>query len=230
MLRRWLGRSVAEVANTLMELASTSYELAQATKAQADLDANLSALREALAARGEPARIGDRLYFGDKLINDDVEIVDHVRREHGGAATIFLGDQRISTNIAGDDGRRAVGTRLAHGAAFEKLFSQSGTYHGQTKVLGEDYIALYEPIFIGSAVAGAIFVGVPAHGVVSRRKSVPRLRSEVARMRVALETVTASIEGAPGGRNGKRSIEDIAPGTPRAAPRMRRSWLRGSKS
>ncbi len=51
------------------------------------------------------------------IVNDNFEIVDQVQAMVGGAATVFqvYNDSyavRISTNVIGTDGQRAVGTRL----------------------------------------------------------------------------------------------------------------------
>ena len=130
------------------------------SQTQARLDTNLNALRALLLAHGTPRRDGDRLYFGEHLVNGDAEIVDEVQRRHGGAATIFLHDVRVATNVTRADGARALGTTLAAGPARDALF-EGRLYAGEATILEKPYLAIYEPIVAGRETIGALFVGVP---------------------------------------------------------------------
>ncbi len=86
--------------------------------------------------------------------------MDPVKAVGGGTATIFLGDQRISTNVTKADRTRAVGTRLAAGPAYDSVFGRHETYRGEADILGETYLTIYEPIRTGNAVLGIAYVGV----------------------------------------------------------------------
>ncbi|MHB8287123.1 MAG: cache domain-containing protein, partial [Caulobacteraceae bacterium] len=114
-------------------MSTVSRELAQHemfSRAQNSLDRNLTLLREALYADGDPRVIDGKLYFGGKLINGDFTAVDRVRSVAGGTATVFLGDERISTNVARPDGSRAVGTSLAAGPVRDAVLGGAG-YRGE---------------------------------------------------------------------------------------------------
>ena len=107
-LRGRIAQPIAGAAGKLANLADKIAHSAKAAEAQSKLDANLTALRGALAARGAPRIVGENLYFGDYLVNNETEIVDDVRRRFGGVATIFFGDHRVATNLTNQD-RRARG-------------------------------------------------------------------------------------------------------------------------
>jgi methyl-accepting chemotaxis protein len=129
-------------------------------RAQSDLTINIKLLDSILATYGAPSRTGDKLYFGNTLINGNFEPVDRVKAIAGGTATVFLDDQRVSTNVQKPDGSRAIGTRLAAGPAHDVVFDQHQTYRGEATILGEPYLTIYEPIVSGGAVIGIAYVGV----------------------------------------------------------------------
>lgn len=129
--------------------------------AQENLDANIQLLRDKLYAYGDPRRVGDELYFGDRRINENFTDVDWVKAQAGGTATIFCGDLRIATNVLRPEGGRAIGTRLAAGAVHDHVFKESQTYRGEAEILGITYLSIYEPIFCGEEVVGVLYVGVP---------------------------------------------------------------------
>ncbi len=220
-LRRLVARALAETANKLATLAGTSSLDACATKTQRNLDANLNALRTALYEHGTPRISGERLFFGDYLVNGETEIVDSVRKRYGGAATIFVGDTRVATNVQNGAGVRAVGTKLAPGPVHQELFGNLSTYPGETEILGRNYVAIYEPIIVDDKPIGAIFVGVPFEPESGAYPSDDAgLRDEVSRMQAAVETVSVAIEQ-------KKAIErDALADRYRAADRARRAAAR----
>ena len=128
--------------------------------AQNGLEQNLDMLRMSLYGLGEPRVEGGALWFGTHRVNGDAALVDAVKAKFGGAATIFLGDQRIATNVQNKDGSRALGTRLAQGPAYDRVLRQGLSYRGQTEIFGEAYLALYEPISCDGAVIGLLFAGI----------------------------------------------------------------------
>lgn len=80
-------------------------------------------LKAKTAKLGEPKIEGEEailskkipgLYFGTQKINNNFEIVDELRKEVGGTATLFVKSGaeyvRVSTNVQKDDESRAVGT------------------------------------------------------------------------------------------------------------------------
>ncbi len=129
--------------------------------AQENLDANIKLLRDRLYAYGDPRRVGDVLYFGDRRINENFVDVDWVKAQAGGTATIFCGDLRVATNVLRPESGRAIGTRLAAGAVHDHVFKEAKTYRGEAEILGITYLSIYEPIFCGEEVVGILYVGVP---------------------------------------------------------------------
>ena len=90
----------------------------------ADLDARLAKIgapklegTEKVADKDVPA-----LFFGERKINNNYDVVDAVRKAHNATATVFVkqGDEfvRVSTNVLTPEGKRGIGTQLgAKGAA-----------------------------------------------------------------------------------------------------------------
>jgi methyl-accepting chemotaxis protein len=133
-----------------------------ANRAQQSLDVNLKLGLELLRQKG-PARLdGDRLLFGDYVANGDFELVDKVKTIAGGTATIFMGETRVSTNVQKPDGSRAIGTKLAAGAAHDSIFVAHQPYRGDAEILGRRFFTVYDPILdAGGNVIGIWYVGVP---------------------------------------------------------------------
>jgi len=143
-------------------------------QADATLSNRIDAFRELLAANsgagnsepgGKPAsfRIEEgKLAYGSLVLNDNHELVDKVKRIFGGAATVFMKDVRVSTNILNEGGQRAVGTKLQQGPAYTALFGRGESYRGETSILGVPYIAAYDPIKDAKGeVIGVLFAGAP---------------------------------------------------------------------
>jgi methyl-accepting chemotaxis protein len=129
----------------------------------ASLDQSLALLRNLVAAEGRTASLeGDRLLVDGKPLNGRNDIVDRVRDVTGAAATIFMGDTRIATNVVRPDGTRGVGTRLAPGAAFDASITRGQVFRGENNILGRDFATVYEPIRDAQGrQVGLLFVGVP---------------------------------------------------------------------
>ena len=162
-LRLWFGRSLAPLDALRRRMADVSAENARQEaliRAQNSLFANIGLLRDALYAHGDPRQVGEKLYFGGKLINGNFQEVDHVKSVAGGTATVFLGDMRIATNVQKPDGTRAVGTKLAVGAAYHSIFRDAKTFRGEAEILGAPYLTVYEPIFSDGVAIGIIYAGV----------------------------------------------------------------------
>jgi hypothetical protein len=82
----------------------------------ADLDARLAKIGTPRVDGTDTA--GDKtvpaLFFGERKINNNYDVVDAVRKTHGATATVFVrqGDEfvRVSTNVLTPEGKRGVGT------------------------------------------------------------------------------------------------------------------------
>ena len=131
----------------------------------ADLDARLAKIG-AVKLNGTDT-VGDKtvpaLYFGERKINNNFDVVDAVRKAHQATATVFVksGDEfvRVSTNVLTLEGKRGVGTQLARNAAYEAV-NAGKQYCGPIDVLGTAFDACYNPIKDGGGkVVGVSYVG-----------------------------------------------------------------------
>lgn len=102
----------------------------------------------------------DKLYKGNKLINDNFEFVDTIKKSTDVECTIFLKDARISTTIISNNDR-AIGTK-ADDVVLKKVLNESNEYIGEVNILGRGYKTIYLPIKSqeGSTI-GMYFIGIP---------------------------------------------------------------------
>ena len=131
----------------------------------ADLDARLAKIGVAKIDGTDKA--GDKtvpaLYFGDRKINNNYDVVDAVRKAHSATATVFVkdGDEfvRVSTNVLTPEGKRGVGTQLARNDAYKAVI-KGQPFCGAIDVLGTAFDACYNPIKdMGGKVVGVSYVG-----------------------------------------------------------------------
>ncbi|PWR75204.1 methyl-accepting chemotaxis protein [Methanospirillum stamsii] len=133
------------------------------------VNSDLNVLRQNFYSKGTPEIINEKMTLIDKngknfVVNDNFEIVDGVRDLVGGAATVFqvVNDSyavRISTNVKGTDGERAVGTHLTDNV-YEVAVKEGETYYGRRDLFGVNYVTAYEPITDkNGSVIGVLFVG-----------------------------------------------------------------------
>ncbi|ABC77059.1 methyl-accepting chemotaxis protein [Syntrophus aciditrophicus] len=109
-----------------------------------------------------------KLYKGKQLINGDTRLVDMIKERTGSAATIFLGDIRIATNVLKPDGKRAVGTKVASEVE-EKVLKKGTDFIGKAVVVGKVCETKYSPIKDKNGkTIGMWFVGVQKHYVENK--------------------------------------------------------------
>jgi hypothetical protein len=157
----------------LAHLAAASLMLATLTVAHAyDPKATIADLDARLAKIGAPKiegtdTAGDRtvpaIYFGERKINNNYDVVDAVRKAHEATATVFVkdGDEfvRVSTNVLTPEGKRGVGTQLARNKAYEAVI-KGEQYCGPIDVLGTAFDACYNPIKgAGGKIIGVSYIG-----------------------------------------------------------------------
>ncbi len=125
-------------------------------------DTNMRVAWQILHQSGDSASVsGDKLYFGNRVLNGDFATVDLIKRLVGGTATVFQGDRRVATNVLKSDGARAVGTRLARGPVYDAVFRRGKPYRGKANILGTPFYTAYDPIKDRSAkVVGVLYVGL----------------------------------------------------------------------
>jgi hypothetical protein len=90
------------------------------------------------------------LLFGKTRMNGFTEIVDNIKKNSGGVATLFAksGDNfvRVTTNVKKEDGTRAIGTKLDPNGPALKHIRIGKPYYGETILFNKKYVAGYEPI------------------------------------------------------------------------------------
>lgn len=111
------------------------------------------------------------------MLNGDSRVVDTITRTvfdraGGGAATVFLGDVRIATNVRDIAGGRAVGTLMSREVA-RVVLEQGERWSDRAFVLSDWFISAYEPLRDPSgAVVGALYVGMPEKPLLEMRTSL----------------------------------------------------------
>jgi len=151
--------AVALAATTAACLAKFSQELRR--QAQVSQETRIKTLWEMLRAKGGEFKVLDnKLLVGEYVLNGNFELPDKLKEISGGTATIFMGDERVSTNVVKPDGSRAVGTRLT-GPAYEAVIKAGQPYRGEADILGTRYFTAYDPIRNAqNEVIGVLYVGV----------------------------------------------------------------------
>jgi len=155
-------RTCAAAAGLCLSLGAAAYD-PKATIA--DLDARLAKIgapsiqgTDSVAGKTVPA-----IYFGERKINNNFDVVDSVRKAHNATATVFVkdGDEfvRVSTNVLTPEGKRGISTQLARNAAYETV-TKGQMYCGPIDVLGTAFDACYNPIRdAGGKVIGLSYIG-----------------------------------------------------------------------
>ncbi len=104
------------------------------------------------------------------VINRNFEFVDFVREnvftavtydgKNLGTVTIFQGDVRITTNVIGPDGQRAIGTRVSS-EVYDRVLGEGKMWQGPAFVVDSWYISAYEPLRnLNDEIVGMLYVGV----------------------------------------------------------------------
>ncbi|MFV0447870.1 MAG: methyl-accepting chemotaxis protein [Vibrio sp.] len=110
-------------------------------------------------------KMASNLYFGESKQTNQYDLVDNLTKVMGGTATLFsrTNDEfvRISTNVK-KDGQRATGTTLASTGKAMQAISKGQSFYGEVDILGQPYIAGYEPIITNGNTIGIWYVGYSA--------------------------------------------------------------------
>ncbi len=106
------------------------------------------------------------LYFGFVDQTNNHELVDRLTETVGGTATIFSRHNedytRIATNVI-VDGKRGTGTQLSKTGRAVESIRRGEAYYGHVDILGEPYLAGYEPIRdVNNKTIGIWYVGYSA--------------------------------------------------------------------
>jgi Cache 3/Cache 2 fusion domain len=131
----------------------------------ADLDARLTKIGAAKISGTDTAadKTVPALFFGERKINNNFDVVDAIRKSHSATATVFVkeGEEfvRVSTNVLTPEGKRGTGTTLARNKAYEAV-SKGEQFCGVIDVLGTSFDACYNPIKDAAGkVVGASYIG-----------------------------------------------------------------------
>ena len=103
------------------------------------------------------------------------DIVDAATGSSHGVATIFAGDTRIATSVRTPDGKRSIGTKLNNPSVQKRVLEDGQTFQGMAKVLGREYLSIYEPIRdYNGKVVGMLVVGQPVETLDAPQEMVLR--------------------------------------------------------
>ena len=108
--------------------------------------------------------------YGGILINRNYTIVDKIKNtvyqgqmyknKDIGTATIFQKDLRISTNVIGTNGERAIGTRVSE-EVYNQVLEKGLPWFERAFVVNNWYMTAYEPIRnIQHQIIGILYVGI----------------------------------------------------------------------
>jgi predicted hydrocarbon binding protein len=160
---------------------SIAYDLSR-TK----LDKDLTLLHSRFTAYGAPSVSEGKIAYGSHIVNDNFEVVDSVEKDMGSKATVFqkIGDKaiRVSTNVVGADGKRAVGTEISS-VVYDAVIKKGQTYYGTADVVGKKMVVAYEPIKNSAGeIIGILFVGIPEDSLKDeiKKKTNPKTLSDMA--------------------------------------------------
>jgi methyl-accepting chemotaxis protein len=187
LIRRILA-PIGAIRHELVEMAHVTTQQELDARTLASLDVQIDALRQTLFGRGEPRLERNTLFFGDKPVNNDFALVDGIGARDGTLVTVFMGDQRVTTNVRKEDGSRAVGTRLAAGPVHDRALKQGKTFRGDANIFGVPHFSIYEPILCNGEIIGILFIGVPRLAAAGRAATAAGSRpsDEIGEMREAV--------------------------------------------
>lgn len=160
-LIRRIFAPIGAIKHELVAMAKTTTQQEVDARTLAVLDVDLDELRKTLYARGEPRREGDQFLFGDKPVNNDLALADSIGAENGTLVSIFMADQRVTTNVRNADGERILGTKLAPGPVYDRVLKQGKTFRGDATIFGRQYFSIYEPVLFNGKAIGILYVGRP---------------------------------------------------------------------
>jgi PAS domain S-box-containing protein len=146
--------------NDIRAMTANSYDLSKSK-----LNGDLNLLKSRFASYGTPEIESGKITFGGQVVNDNFVVVDSIEKDMGSKATVFqkIGDKaiRVSTNVIGADGKRAIGTPVSD-AVYDAVITRGQTFYGTADVVGKKYVTVYEPIKNSRGeIIGILFVGVP---------------------------------------------------------------------
>lgn len=151
---------------------------------------------------------GDKLFKGNKVINEDTEFVDEFKSATNSPATIFMGDTRVATNVL-KEGKRATGTKVSKEVA-DAVVSQGKDFVGETIVVDKKYLAKYIPIKDGKGkVVGIWFTGVEEGSVNSKIRNTMYENAALALLAIIIGVIISFAFANSINRHIKRILETL---------------------
>ena len=126
------------------------------------IDSALNTLQSYLETLYGHLRVqGDTFRGTEKVVTQDV--IDSISRQLGTAVTLFSLEngefKSILSTVKLKDGKRAVGTYLARGEAYDTVM-QNKAYKGSADILGELFLTEYRPVVENGAIQYLLFCGI----------------------------------------------------------------------
>ncbi len=158
---------------------------------------------------------GDKLYKGDRLINNDNMAIDMFTNNTTVLATIFANDTRVTTNVSDSEGNRQVGTK-ASDEVIKQVLTEGKNYEGTADILGNSAKTFYQPIKDKTGnVVGMWFVGMYNYEINDQIFSAMRLVIVLAIIMLIIGVIVSYLLGnaiAKGINNVKSRINDMEKG------------------
>ncbi|MGI5172885.1 methyl-accepting chemotaxis protein [Treponema sp. OMZ 840] len=145
-----------------------SYTIHSAAKGAVDItvmnqfDGDLAIIQDYLKILYGPLSVTDGKLVGtEKTV--DTDFIDMLGQALGIEITVFGAEgsefKRILTTISNDEGKRAVGTYLAKGDAYDSIL-KGETYIGEASILQRDFLTAYKPVHSGGRLNYILFCGI----------------------------------------------------------------------
>ncbi len=120
-----------------------------------------------------------KLFIGETLLNNNFEVVDAINEKTGSFATVYLGDERVTTSIQDKDGRRTVGLRVSDEVA-ESVLKKGVVYKGTENILDGKYNVKYVPIKDSEGKTIGIWsVGIPKSYIGGKDNKILQMSASI---------------------------------------------------
>lgn len=94
---------------------------------------------------GEWRMEGDKLYKGETLLNNNIDVVENFKKSTRQAATLFLMDKVISTSMKDSKGKRILGVEVTADVS-ETVLKNGQEYKGEGIIGGIRVVSIYKPL------------------------------------------------------------------------------------
>jgi CxxC motif-containing protein len=120
-----------------------------------------------------------RLYIGENLVSYNFGIVDEIKEDINVFATIYLNDERVTTNILDNEGERTVGQKASEEIS-KRVLENGATYKEVENILGEKHVVKYAPIKNSqNKIVGMWSVAMPKAYVGDQAKQILTMRASI---------------------------------------------------